>query len=803
MEAVVRQRCDSTSVGVVSVCGPKGVIRLLRITASDSPVSIEHCLRQLFRLPGSSRLTLLDGEGVAVPLGAGLLHRGSDGGDSRPVYRVEILDDEQPEDDVKVDDFDFDVEERGGRMPAAGSQNSLLSQAKFRFASKRCNVTESELTYSTRRGMFSKPFLQDDVSELIAIVPCQGQLLSPPMVQALPHSVDSPGGTWSSEIIDSRESHVQAMAMRSSSSTMSAMSLGQPNTEPEVLDEVRFWYEVSVGYNRRRRTSFFGGPPMRRLLSVGQRLKCTDLDFDDNFHTVDLATFDCSDQRVQTLYKQWSLNADGILHLHAFRHRLQEEFGVILNGPAFDQALKRVNRVIGRSSKEITDVIDMLAFRVFFQRIMLGAVCRRGKPNGPEDVFLEEDAIELIEYCEHEVKSVFMQEEAVLFKSPLKIPGSNHANIGPLSRWVRTTAASPERLLRLGVKFYLHPIAVSDAIVAARVGMTRIDRYNHQYFVSLEVYALHRPDYQSSAGSRADFVNGEPPAVGCTVLRSVMFLVATGNPQEKHRNWLISVVSKRSSSGTEDPLDFFASSHAAANQILDHVYDDLEASGRLREYQADFLLYSIIDRAVRETTPICIAYGHRVRWLEDQLRVLKLAMKSEYIDEVSNVRQELRELRQWLNQIRGMLKTLSTDCRATDNEAAVVPWNFGAHAEGRGKSLLLFLSSTDANLEQSMDRLSTLDELAVSFLHQHQRHRESFMNNILLTLTVATAVFMPAQLLAGIYGTNFVNEEGNPSIPELTWKYGYPFFLCLCAFVLLSGLGLALFCLRRSIPRHH
>eukprot|EP00420_Gonyaulax_spinifera_P000969 CAMPEP_0197936986 /NCGR_PEP_ID=MMETSP1439-20131203/115825_1 /TAXON_ID=66791 /ORGANISM="Gonyaulax spinifera, Strain CCMP409" /LENGTH=42 /DNA_ID= /DNA_START= /DNA_END= /DNA_ORIENTATION= len=41
------------------------------------------------------------------------------------------------------------------------------------------------------------------------------------------------------------------------------------------------------------------------------------------------------------------------------------------------------------------------------------------------------------------------------------------------------------------------------------------------------------------------------------------------------------------------------------------------------------------------------------------------------------------------------------------------------------------------------------------------------MNNMIFVLTAATAVFLPAQFFAGVYGMNFVDEDGRPTIPEL------------------------------------
>ena len=44
------------------------------------------------------------------------------------------------------------------------------------------------------------------------------------------------------------------------------------------------------------------------------------------------------------------------------------------------------------------------------------------------------------------------------------------------------------------------------------------------------------------------------------------------------------------------------------------------------------------------------------------------------------------------------------------------------------------------------------------------------------------------QTLTGLYGMNFVLEDGSPNIPELTWKGGYEYFWALsigCTFLLL------------------
>jgi magnesium transporter len=51
------------------------------------------------------------------------------------------------------------------------------------------------------------------------------------------------------------------------------------------------------------------------------------------------------------------------------------------------------------------------------------------------------------------------------------------------------------------------------------------------------------------------------------------------------------------------------------------------------------------------------------------------------------------------------------------------------------------------------------------------------MNQVMKTLTVISTIFLPLGFIAGVYGMNFKTEVSPWNMPELSWRYGYPFAL--------------------------
>ena len=68
-----------------------------------------------------------------------------------------------------------------------------------------------------------------------------------------------------------------------------------------------------------------------------------------------------------------------------------------------------------------------------------------------------------------------------------------------------------------------------------------------------------------------------------------------------------------------------------------------------------------------------------------------------------------------------------------------------------------------------------------SLMDQSAAHQDQRMNDTLYFLTLVTTAIIPMQVLTGLYGMNFVDSEGSPTMPELTWKYGIPSFIMILA----------------------
>ena len=82
------------------------------------------------------------------------------------------------------------------------------------------------------------------------------------------------------------------------------------------------------------------------------------------------------------------------------------------------------------------------------------------------------------------------------------------------------------------------------------------------------------------------------------------------------------------------------------------------------------------------------------------------------------------------------------------------------------RQILRDIDSLDSHTAFLFDKINFLMDATVGFININQ-------NKIIKIFSVASVALLPPTLIASIYGMNF------QAMPELTWKYGYPYALCL------------------------
>jgi magnesium transporter len=101
----------------------------------------------------------------------------------------------------------------------------------------------------------------------------------------------------------------------------------------------------------------------------------------------------------------------------------------------------------------------------------------------------------------------------------------------------------------------------------------------------------------------------------------------------------------------------------------------------------------------------------------------------------------------------------------------------------------LYLRDCYDHAVQLIDLLESYRDIAGDVRDYYLSTISNRMNQVMKTLTVISTIFLPLSFIAGVYGMNFDPDASPWNMPELNWKYGYPFALGL---MLLVALGMLL-----------
>lgn len=192
--------------------------------------------------------------------------------------------------------------------------------------------------------------------------------------------------------------------------------------------------------------------------------------------------------------------------------------------------------------------------------------------------------------------------------------------------------------------------------------------------------------------------------------------------------------------------------------------------GRIRQANADYLAYALLDAVIDGYFPILERYGDLVEDLEDA--VLR-SPEPDLVPRLHALRRDLSNLRRDIWPQRDMINALIRDTSPVMVEPTHV-----------------YLRDCYDHTVQLLDLTETYREVTAGLFELYLSNVSTKMNEVMKFLTVVATIFIPLGFIAGLYGMNFDPGASPWNMPELRWPWGYPFALGLMAAV---GLGLVFF----------
>jgi magnesium transporter len=201
------------------------------------------------------------------------------------------------------------------------------------------------------------------------------------------------------------------------------------------------------------------------------------------------------------------------------------------------------------------------------------------------------------------------------------------------------------------------------------------------------------------------------------------------------------------------------------SDIWEPICQRIRAKGsRLRDNDASFLAYSILDAVIDSYFPILEHYSDLAEVMED---LILERIKPDLINEIHQFKRDLLTIHRVLWPMRGR-STLQRDTHECMSETSRV-----------------YLRDLYAHVIQIIDIIETYREIAADLTETYTSSLSNRMNEIMKVLTIIGTIFIPLTFLAGVYGMNF------HYFPELGIAWAYPAFWVVC--ILVSVVMLMLF----------
>jgi magnesium transporter len=208
--------------------------------------------------------------------------------------------------------------------------------------------------------------------------------------------------------------------------------------------------------------------------------------------------------------------------------------------------------------------------------------------------------------------------------------------------------------------------------------------------------------------------------------------------------------------------NYVISFHDHDEDIFRVVRERLQlATSRLRAKATDYLLYALVDLVVDRKFPLIEKLSARLEALED-----------EALD---------KPTRSTLKNIHEARRALMTFHRVQWAERETVLALMRPDVPHVVADTRTYLRDCFDHTVAVLELIESYRDVANGLMEVYLMHTSNQTSDVMKTLAIVTAFFMPLSFLTGIYGMNFETAKGN--MPELNWTFGYVYFWCMVVLV--------------------
>jgi magnesium transporter len=201
-----------------------------------------------------------------------------------------------------------------------------------------------------------------------------------------------------------------------------------------------------------------------------------------------------------------------------------------------------------------------------------------------------------------------------------------------------------------------------------------------------------------------------------------------------------------------------------------------QGRGRIRAAGADYLAYSLVDAVVDGYFPALEEFGEQLEVLERE--VVEGSVGRNAARRIYAAKHDLLTLRRGIWPLRDAIGTLLRD-----------------DSLHLGQETRLYLRDCHDHAVQLIDIVDTYREVASNLMDIHLSSMSHRMNEVMKVLTIIATIFIPLTFISGVYGMNFDTARSPWNMPELEWRFGYPWALGL---MLVTAAGLVLYFKRKG-----